>query len=235
MQTHLLPARLMMAFSLVAILTLSGCISSTKTDGSIKTISTSQQAKGKITSQTKSGRQLAPYVTQTGEVILLRGLANIFSRGMDVIGDRLQAKGVDARVYNHSAWESLAIDIVERARKKQVSYPIIIMGHSLGANAAVQMAAYLGERGIPVSYVVAFDPTVTTYAGKKVRRVVNYYLPNGENIVRRGRGFKGKLSNINVSNINGIKHTTVEKTRRLQNRSINTVMKLVKKRRKKRG
>jgi len=236
MQTKSLPARLVMVLTLIAALFISGCVASsdTKAVGSKKSITTGQQAKGKLASQTSPGRQLAPYVTQTGEVILLRGLANIFSRGMDVIGDRLKAKGVDARVYNHSAWESLAIDIIARARKKQVSYPIIIMGHSLGANAAVQMATYLGTRGIPVSYVVAFDPTVTTFAGRKVRRIVNYYLPNGDNIVRRGRGFKGKLSNINVSNIPDIKHTNVEKTRRLQNRSINTVMKLVKKRRKRR-
>ncbi|MCP5094679.1 MAG: hypothetical protein GY943_03915, partial [Chloroflexi bacterium] len=85
--------------------------------------------------------------------------------------------------------------------------------------------------GIPVSFVVAFDPTVTTFAGAKVKRVVNYYLPNGKNRVRRGRGFTGKLANINVSNIRDITHTTVEKTRKLQNRSINTVMQLVKKRR----
>ena len=69
------------------------------------------------------------------------------------------------------------------------------------------------------------------FAGAKVKRVVNYYLPNGKNVVRRGDGFKGKLANVNVSNIPDITHTTVEKTRKLQNRAIGTVMSLVKKRR----
>ncbi len=220
-----LPARLTATAMLIGTLALSGCTNTSKSTHDPKTVGAVK------TSKSKPKREIGRHVTRTGEVVLLRGLANIYSRGMDVIGDRLKAKGVDARVYNHRAWESLAIDIVSRSRQKKVSYPIIIMGHSLGANASVQMATYLGKRGIPVSYVVAFDPTVTTFAGTKVRRVVNYYLPNGKNRVRRGRGFTGKLANINVSNIRDITHTTVEKTRKLQNRSINTVMQLVKKRR----
>ncbi len=225
MSTTSFSAKLFTAFALSAIVALSGCSATSETT-TTKTITANKPVKKKPT------RVIAPGVTRTGEVILLRGLANVFSRGMDVMGDRLKAKGVDARVYNHGAWESLATDIIKRSKTKDVSYPIIIMGHSLGGNASVQMASYLGKHGVPVSYVVAFDPTVTTYAGPKVKRVVNYYLPNGKNIVRKGPEFRGKLSNINVSNIAGIKHTTVEKTRKLQNRAINTVMKLVKKRRK---
>ncbi len=212
---------------LVGTLALAGCSNTSESTHDTRAIAVNKTSKSK----SKSKREIGRHVTRTGEIILLRGLANVYSRGMDVIGDRLKSKGVDARVYNHRAWESLAIDIVSRSRRKKISYPIIIMGHSLGGNASVQMATYLGKRGIPVSYVVAFDPTVTTFAGAKVRRVVNYYLPNGKNRVRRGNGFTGKLANINVSNINGITHTTVEKTRKLQNRSINTVMQLVKKRR----
>lgn len=218
-------SKFFLSITLTAVLALSACSTSSETTTTTKSISASKPVKIKPT------RVIASSVTRTGEIILLRGLANVFSRGMDVIGDRLKAKGVDARVYNHGAWENLANDIIKRAKTKNVSYPIIIMGHSLGGNASVQMATYLGKRGIPVSYVVAFDPTVTTVAGAKVKRVVNYYLPNGKNIVRKGFGFKGKLSNVNVSNINGITHTTVEKTRKLQNRAINTVMKLVKRRR----
>ncbi len=212
------------------VLVFSGCTTNSKTGKATKSITTSQKAKSKPKARTKI--VLPSHVTRTGEVILLRGLANIFSRGMDTIGDRLKAKGVNARVYNHGAWQDLAADLIKRNKTKQVSYPVIIMGHSLGGNASVQMATYLGKRGVPVSFVVAFDPTITTVAGARVNRVINYYLPNGKNRVRRGAGFKGKLSNINVSNIPNIKHTTVEKTRKLQNRSISTVMKLVKKRRK---
>ena len=225
MKIFFTPTKFTLITMITVMMALSGCNSSSKSSSSTQTISASKPAVA------NSKRALAPHVTRTGEIILLRGLANVFSKGMDVIGDRLKAKGVDARVYNHAAWENLATDLITRSKRKAVSYPIIIMGHSLGANASLQMATYLGKHGIPVSYVVAFDPTVANYVGPKVRRVVNYYLPNGKNRVRRGNGFKGKLSNIDVSNIYGIKHTTVEKNRKLQNHSIDSVMRLVKKRR----
>ena len=80
----------------------------------------------------------------------------------------------------------------------------------------------------PFHVVVAFDPTVATVAGKNVKRVINYYLPNGENHVRRGRGFRGKLSNVNVTNMTDVTHMNVEKNQTLQNRSIKTVMSLTK-------
>lgn len=152
-------------------------------------------------------------ITRTGEVYLLRGLANVFSRGMDTLGAKMVRAGLDARVYNHAAWKELAANIVARAKRKQVSYPIVIMGHSLGANASTMMAKHLGDRGIPVEYVVAFDPTITTFVGKNVKRVINFYLPleDNRNMVRKAPGFKGVLKNINVRGVRGITHTTVEK------------------------
>lgn len=243
MSFPILPTRLTLALILISALALTGCSATSTTTSQTKAIAASKTTKtfksktskafktSATRKKSKSSWKIASHVTRTGEIVLLRGLANVYSKGMDVIGDRLKAKGVDARVYNHRAWETLAIDIVARSKERKVSYPIIIMGHSLGGNASVQMATYLGKRGIPVSYVVAFDPTVTTFAGPKVKKVVNYYLPNGKNIVRKGQGFSGRLSNVNVSSIAGITHTTVEKTRKLQNRAINTVMKLVRKRR----
>ena len=96
------------------------------------------------------------------------------------------------------------------------------------------MANYLGSKGIKVSLVVTFDPTEPRSVGKNVGTVINYYLPNGKNTIRRGAGFKGKLSNVNVSAIPEIKHTNVEKNSRLQVRSIEKVMKITRPLRKKR-
>ena len=220
-------ARSAVALTLVAALAVSGCSSTASSTSDAKP---QRSAAVQRPDDTVTRRDQTP-ITRTGEVILLRGLANIFSRGMDVIHEKLVAKGVDARVYNHSAWEALSNDLIARARRKEVSYPVIIMGHSLGANEAVRMATHLGRNGVPVEFVVAFDPTITTVAGKNVRRVVNYYLPNGENHVRRGTGFKGKLSNVNVTNMTDVTHMNVEKNPTLQRRSIKTVMSLTKKRR----
>jgi len=172
------------------------------------------------------------HVTRTGEVYLMRGLLNIFSRGMDTLAGRMRARGFDAVSYNHGDWRRYADDIITRDKLGRVSHPIIIMGHSLGGNAAPQMANYLAARGIKTRLVVAFDPTEPQVVGKGVKDVVNYYLQNGRNTLDRTRGFSGKLQSITVSHIPGIEHTNVEKNTRLQNQSIDHSMRVTRKLRK---
>ena len=91
-------------------------------------------------------------------VYLLRGLMNIFSLGMDSLAEELSKRGVYATVSNHSEWQSLA-DQAASAYKARKEDPIILIGHSLGADAVMQMAAYLNRKNIPVALVVPFDGT----------------------------------------------------------------------------
>lgn len=227
----------------IAGLAISGCTSSgTSTSNSPQKNVKEQGSKPTKTAALKQrpseiNQPIRGKVTRTGEVYLLRGLANVFSRGMDTMGVRFVKSGVDARVYNHAAWRDLADNIILRSKKKQVSYPIIIMGHSLGANAAVLMARYLGDNGIKVQYVVAFDPTIPTSVGKNVRQVTNYYIPNDSrsNTVRKAAGFRGTLKNINVTNMAGVTHMNVEKNYSLQSKSIKRAISLTKKRRNRRS
>lgn len=169
------------------------------------------------------------HVTRTGEVYLMRGLLNVFSRGMDTLAGRMRARGFDAVSYNHGDWQTYANDIIARNRDGKVSYPIIIMGHSLGGNAAPQMANYLAARGVKTELIVAFDPTEPQVVGSGISDVVNYYLPNGRNTFAKTTDFKGKLQNITVTHIPGIKHTNVEKNGKLQNQSIEHAMRITKK------
>jgi len=172
----------------------------------------------------------SPGKKRKGEVILLRGLANVFSLGMDTIGEKMVARGLDAKVYNHSAWRSIADDMIARSKIRRVSYPVIIMGHSLGGNATMQMSKYPGDNGVKVSYSVSFDPTITTYVGPNVGEVINYYLPNSDhtNIVKQAAGFTGSLRNVDVSTIEGVTHVTVEKNDKFQATVINKTLNLAK-------
>ncbi|MGB7285943.1 MAG: hypothetical protein WBC71_03335 [Salaquimonas sp.] len=218
------------ALIIAATLALSGCSS---TASSSSNSPTGEVPKGQPGTQAQTvsapiSRSKA-HVTRSGEVYLMRGLLDVFSRGMDTLAGRMRAKGFDAISYNHSNWLPLAEDIVARSKKKQVSYPIIIMGHSLGGNEAPKMANYLGSRGIKVDLVVAFDPTEHQVVGKNVGTVINYYLPNGRNTFDKSFGFKGSLQNVNVSHIPNIEHTNVEKNTDLQNKSIARAVKLTRK------
>ncbi len=213
------------AFVLAATLALTGCSSTASSSSNSPTGKITQGQPSATPAAATTSRSKA-HVTRSGEVYLMRGLLDVFSRGMDTLAGRMRAKGFDAISYNHSNWMPYAEDIVARAKKKQVSYPIIIMGHSLGGNEAPKMANYLGARGIKTSLVVAFDPTEPQVVGKNVGTVINYYLPNGRNTFKKALGFKGSLKNVNVSNIPNIEHTNVEKNTGLQNKSIARAVKL---------
>jgi hypothetical protein len=70
----------------------------------------------------------------SGRIYLLRGLAGIFSTGLDVLDEKLLRRGYNATVHPYDFYNSLA---EEAARlQKSGKGPIIIMGHSLGADAA---------------------------------------------------------------------------------------------------
>ena len=106
-----------------------------------------------VTAQSTAGTAQA-----RAHVYLLRGLMNIFSLGMDTLAEELDKRGVHTTVSNYSEWESLADQAASnyKAGKEQ---PIILIGHSLGADAVMQMADYLNRKKIPVALVVPFDGT----------------------------------------------------------------------------
>ena len=212
------------AAMLTALIAVSGCNSSSSSSIAALEVEPHKNA--------ENGVKIS--VTRTGEIHLFRGLANVFSDGINVIGARMQRNGIDARVYNHSHWRSVTEDIIARSKRfGGVSYPIVIMGHSLGGNASVQMAKYLGDRGIKVAKVVAFDPTITTYVGQNVGDVRNYYIPkkDDENAVRKEAGYTGRLENIDMTVREGVDHFNIEKQPDIQIKLVKETLALTKQKR----
>lgn len=173
---------------------------------------------------TASGQVLTSAPVRTGEVYLFRGFANVFSTGMDNLAAKLHGKGVQTRIYNHTAWKTVATEVVRRAKAGKVSYPVIILGHSYGADACVLMANYLGEQGVPVAYAVTFDPSHNSTAGPRIAKLVNYYVSDQDgvasnNVIIRGKGFSGSIDNINVGKrpqeFGQVVHLTVDKNPKL--------------------
>ncbi len=147
-------------------------------------------------------------------VYLLRGLMNIFSLGMDDLAVKIQRRGIPAVVTNYSDWQSIAEDIASKY-KAGWSGPIILIGHSYGADAVMQMGEYLGKKGVPVNLIVPFDGTASYAASSNVQRVFNIYQREYAKQTR-GPGFHGELTNYYVSDPN-ISHTTIDKAPKLHN------------------
>ncbi|MFG1214099.1 thioesterase domain-containing protein [Xanthobacter flavus] len=157
-------------------------------------------------------------------VYLLRGLANVFSLGMDDLAKKLNARGIPATVHEYGQWASLA-DAAAAESRATGNSPIIIVGHSLGADAAVEMAERLTALGTPPKLVVTFDPVGVTQVGASAGYFINYYQSNngyGKRLTA-GPGFRGNIVNRNLNAIGGIDHFNIEKSPRLHDEVITQV------------
>ena len=147
----------------------------------------------------------------SGHIYLLRGLAGIFSTGLDVLDEKLIQRGYTATIHSHDSYDALA---AEAARlQKSGKGPIIIIGHSLGADAAIFMAERMKAAGASVALIVTFGPTMNLVVPSNVSQVINYYT--GNTLVTRGPGFKGTISNVNLNAAPDINHLNIEKSNRL--------------------
>ncbi|MFI5410064.1 hypothetical protein [Kaistia sp. UC242_56] len=121
----------------------------------------------------------APVVQRDPQVYLFRGLANVFSLGMDDMSKELKAQGIPNKVLNHANWPSVAADITAKYKANpKATRPIVLVGHSLGANAVLLMGQQLARNGVPVDLVVTFDPTTKGPVAPGVRRYLNLYQSN---------------------------------------------------------
>jgi hypothetical protein len=162
-----------------------------------------------------------------GHVYLLRGLMNIFSLGMDDLAAKIQAKGIGASVYNHSEWQAIADGITARYKAREHG-PVVLVGHSLGADAVMYMAEYLGKKGVPVALVVPFDGTGSFAAASNIGAVYNLTQRDYAHM-RRGAGFRGRLENIDVSG-QGYGHIDIDKSARLHAQVIGRIQTVIRSR-----
>ena len=149
------------------------------------------------------------------QVDLLRGLADIFSRGMDTLTDKLNRQGYSARVYSTNGWQSVARRIADKYTRGHKDI-VVIIGHSLGANATFDIANALDKQNIPIELIVTFDATNPQPVPKNVLHIVNFYQENGfGKKVSAGPGFQGELTNVDLTPDTSLSHTTIEKSPRL--------------------
>jgi hypothetical protein len=170
-----------------------------------------------------SDAQAAP--RRPGHVYLMRGVLNVFSLGLDQLAYKMQAVGIDASVQNYIGWRGLADDIVANYRNGDRG-PVILMGHSAGADATIDVARKLQGSGIPVALIVNFDPVSPDPVPSNVKQIVNYYVPAGWGAaVAPDKSFKGKLANVNESATDN--HFSVDKSEDLHRKTIAKVLQVI--------
>lgn len=156
---------------------------------------------------------------QGGRVIILRGLANVWSRGMDQLAKKFEAQGVTSiTLDNHSHWQKIANDLIAEYKKDKSITPIIIIGHSLGGDAALVMSNWMVQNGVPIRLIVVFDAVAQTHPLEGgIKEVINFYKPHGYGReVTGSKRFNGSITNIDLTARKDIDHLNVDEDQGLQ-------------------
>jgi hypothetical protein len=149
-------------------------------------------------------------MTPSLHAFAVRGLAGgapfHFSGGMDALAAKLRRVGVPCDVFDQGSFLRPYGEVPRifnaAANAAQQGAAPVLLGHSMGADAALKVAALLDARGVTVPLVVCFDPTSFKFlfgpppVPKNVGRAICFYqklTPLGRGTLRPGPGFAGTL------------------------------------------
>src|SRR6188474_808509 len=74
---------------------------------------------------------------RAGTVYLVRGWLGVFSTGIDMLGDKVKEAGVRSLVYRENQWRNLADALIEKYAGAKDPEPLVLVGHSYGADDVV--------------------------------------------------------------------------------------------------
>lgn len=215
---------------LLGCVILSGCIdlSGSRSSYRKKAIQRAHQT------AVKPAKQKNPLV-KNGEVHTMRGGLGIFSIGMnqlrDHVADKYKISSRSTMWYNAG---DVSRAIIKRYYSQHERRPIILIGHSLGANEQIKVARNLNDAGIPVDLLVTVDAVSQTIIPPNVKHALNVYKPG---YVPMFSGLKlravnpeaTKIDNINMGTYKNVKvnHFTIDKDKTVQAMILNEVEKVL--------
>ncbi len=176
---------------------------------------------------------------RVGNAYLLRGWIGIFSTGIDTLTDKLNAVGIRASVYQDTQYHELGDEIVKKYSAARSHEPLILIGHSYGADDVIRIARKLDENKIPVDLVVTLDAVTPPDVPGNVRICYNLYQSNG--IMDKFPFLRGipltkeeksavKLTNVNIRTDRpdlldpGTDHFNIEKLPRIHDEIVRQVL-----------
>jgi len=158
------------------------------------------------------------------KIYLLRGLTNVLSPGIDQLADDLRKRKMDVAIANHVFSDSLAKEAIHDCKSGRVS-SIVLIGHSLGASAAVSIAEQLRQSDLRVALIVTLDPVVKTIVPNNVRLLKNFYLSNGVGTkVERSRDYRGLLQNVDMGRNAELGHVSLTTTPLVQRQIMGDIL-----------
>src|SRR5688572_22494555 len=144
---------------------------------------------------------------RAGNAYLLRGFIGIFSTGVDNLNEQINRSGVRAHVYQDDQWAALARQIAREYRRAPDAEPLVLIGHSYGADDVIRIARELDKASVPVDLLVTLDPVTPPPVPKNVHQALNIYQSNGAwdalpflrgVSVKQDANFVGRLDNFDI-------------------------------------
>lgn len=171
------------------------------------------------------------------EIYTMRGgLGGVFSKGMNHLEDSL-ADDYQVKAYS-TVWfkaKRLSDSLIKRYQTKQLDGPIILVGHSLGANDQILVARNLAHYNVPVALLITIDAVLPLRISSNVQRVLNIYKPS---YVPLFSGFSltvndpalTTIENFNVNKVQGmaVNHFTIDKDRYVQRLMLDRILAVLK-------
>lgn len=148
------------------------------------------------------------------KVYLLRGFLNVFSLGLDELSVKIENRGIRAEVYNHTSWRRLVGEIAAEYKSGQTR-PIVIIGHSQGGNAVIDLVEGLGQASVPVALAVTLDIASVPVRSGRVGTFLNLYARTGA--LSKGPGFHGRLVNMDLGKDPLVGHFSIDKVDAVHN------------------
>jgi hypothetical protein len=111
-----------------------------------------------------------------GEVFTMRGGLGIFSIGMNQLADAVK-KQFEIPASRSMWYQSYKVSraIINRYQGHQLQSPIILIGHSLGADEQVAVAKCLNKSHVPVALLVTVDAVLPYTVPPNVKESLNLY------------------------------------------------------------
>jgi len=156
-------------------------------------------------------------------VILLRGWFGVFSTGLDSIANQLRAQGIEAEVAGHLSWSNEIAEIL-RQRSAGQTGPLVLVGHSQGANNVIDIARSLESHNVTVDLLVTLSPYNQNLIPANVVKAINYYQsPGWGQAIAADQGFHGKILNFNLADDLTIWHISIDKSARVETEIVHEI------------
>ena len=155
------------------------------------------------------------------------GFSGLFSSGVDGTLDIARRIGGSTH-YSHRDWPRVLADIVELHNSGNLPRPLCLFGHSMGAEAVLEISAGLRKLGVEVDYNAIIDLTLgpTTKAGGNIKLLQEFHSQYAR--TKFDESFSGHHELYELDDIMGknVGHSEAARLKFTQDKIVSTIAKI---------